>query len=96
MLTLLAAWSPLAYFVYTMYPSTYVVYSMDSVNLRCLHYKTHQMHIVNTIDLSDPRCLQYGSINKTLFTGCTIKLPLSSVCTHQSYIVHDMDQSHVC
>ena len=41
-------------------PSQYVVYSMDSVNLRCLHNKTNQMHIAYTIDLSDPRCLQHG------------------------------------
>ena len=33
---------------------------MDSVKLPCLHYKTHQMHIAYTIDLSDRRCLQYG------------------------------------
>ena len=58
MLTLLAAWSHKAYFTYTMDPSKYVAYSMDSVNLRCLHNRTHQMHI----------CLHYWPIRPTLLT----------------------------
>ena len=90
-MTLLTAWSHYDYVVYIMDTSQYDVCSMDSLNLRCLHYRpikptlftvyTHQHYVVYRKELLSLRCLNGGFIKLTLF----------AVWIHQLYVVYIMD-----
>jgi hypothetical protein len=90
-MTLLTAWIHYDYVAYIMDTSQYDVCSMDSLNLRCLHYRpikptlfivyTHQHYGVYRRELLNLRCLNGGFIKRTLLT----------VWIHQPYIVYIMD-----
>ena len=90
-MTLLTAWSHYDYVVYIMDTSQYDAYSMDSLNLRCLHNRpikptlftvyTHQHYVVYRKELLSLRCLNGGFIKLTLF----------AVWIHQPYVVYIMD-----
>jgi hypothetical protein len=90
-MTLLTAWGHYDYVVYIMDTTQYDVCSMDSLILRCLHYRpikptlfivyTHQHYVVYRKELLNLRCLNGGFI----------KLTLLAVSIHQPYVVYIMD-----